>query len=110
MKIPTGYYDSPARLGIYLEKEFAKNLPIKGHEELSSCQMHTLSDYVTQMISISTMSLVYFRMITLNERLITFGAVCKPGENKIFIMTLIVSGFDGHFFTNKRQCIFTAML
>ena len=29
MKIPTGYYDSPASLGKYLEKEFAKNLPIK---------------------------------------------------------------------------------
>ena len=86
MKIPTGYYDSPARLGIYLEKEFAKNLPIKGHEELSSCQMHTLSDYVTQMISISTMSLVYFRMITLNERLNAhIGAICTPWDNKIFI-------------------------
>ena len=31
MKIPTGYYDNPASLAKYLEKEFAKNLPIKGH-------------------------------------------------------------------------------
>ena len=41
MKIPTGYYDNPASLGKYLQKEFAMNLPINGHEELSACQIHS---------------------------------------------------------------------
>ena len=69
MKIPTGYYDSPASLGKYLEKEYARNLPIKGHEENSACQIHSSYDNVTQKISLSTKSIVDFRMITLNERL-----------------------------------------
>ena len=54
MKIPTGYYDSPASLGKYLEKEFAKNLPIKGHEELIACQIHRSYNNVTKNISFST--------------------------------------------------------
>ena len=37
MKIPTGYYDSGASLGKYLEKEFARNPLSKGHAELSAC-------------------------------------------------------------------------
>ena len=86
MKIPTGYYDSPASLGKYLEKEFAKNLPIKGHEELSACQIHSSYDNVTQKISLSTKSIVDFLMISLNERLNAhIGAVCTPWDNKMFI-------------------------
>ena len=69
-----------------MEKEFAKNLPIKGHEELSACQIHSSYDNVTQKISLSTNSIVDFRMITLKERLNAhIGAVCTPGDNKIFI-------------------------
>ena len=50
MKIPTGHYDSPDSLGKYLEKEFAKNLPNKGHVELNECQIHSSNDNVTQKI------------------------------------------------------------
>ena len=86
MKIPTGYYDSLANLGKYLEKEFAKNPPIKGHEELSAWQIHTSYDNVTQKISLSNNSFVDFRMITLKERFIAhLGAVCTPCDNEIFI-------------------------
>ena len=67
MKIPTGYYDSPARLGKYLEKEFAKNLHIKGPEELSACQIDSSYENVTQKISLCTKCIVDFRMITLNS-------------------------------------------
>ena len=41
MKIANGFYDSPASLGKYLEKEFSRGLPIKGHEERSACQIHS---------------------------------------------------------------------
>ena len=67
MKIPTGYYDRAASLGKYLQKEFAKNPPIKGHEELSACEIHTFTDTVNLKISLSTKTIVDFRMITLNE-------------------------------------------
>ena len=84
MKIPTGYYDSPDSLGQYLENEFARNLPIKDHEERSAFQIHSLYDNVTQKISFSTKSIVDFRMIPLNERFNAhIGAVCTPGDNKI---------------------------
>ena len=83
MKIPTGYYDSPASLGKYLEKEFSKNLPINRHEEISACQIHSSYDNVTQKISLSTKCIVDFRMITLNERLNAhIGAVCTQWDNK----------------------------
>ena len=64
MKINKGYYDSPAGLGKYLEKEFARNLPIKGHEERSACQIHSLYDNHSQKISLSKKRIVDFRMIT----------------------------------------------
>ena len=60
MKIPNGCYPTPASLGKYLEKEFAKNLPIKGHAELSACQIHSSYDNVTQKISLSTKFIVDF--------------------------------------------------
>ena len=86
MKIITGYDESPASLGKYLEKEFSKNLPIKGHEELSAIQIHSSYENVTQKISLSTKSIVDFRMITLNDRFNAhLGAVCTPWDNKIFI-------------------------
>ena len=86
MKILTGYYDNPASIGKYLEKELSKNLPIKGHEEVSACQIHSSNDNVTKRISFSTKCIVDFSMITLNERLNAhLGAVCTPWENKIFI-------------------------
>ena len=86
MKIPTGYYDSPASLGKYLEKEFAKNLPNKWHEELSACQIHSSYVNVTQMISLSTKCIVDFRMNTLKELLSAHnGAVRTLWHNKIFI-------------------------
>ena len=50
MKIHTGYFDSHASLWKYLEKEFAKNLHIKCHEELSAIQIHSSYDNVTQKI------------------------------------------------------------
>ena len=53
MKIPTGYSDSHASLGKYLEKEFAKNLRIKVHKELSAYQIHSSYGNVTQKISLS---------------------------------------------------------
>ena len=87
MKIPKGYYDSPPCLGKYLENEFARNLPIKGHEELSACQIHSSYDNVTQKISLSTKNIVDFRMINLNERFTShIGAVCTPWDGKIFII------------------------
>ena len=86
MKIATGYYDSRASLGKYLEKAFVKNLPITGHEELSACQIQSSYDNVTQKISLSTKCIVDFRMFTLNERLNAhIGAVCTSGDNKMWI-------------------------
>ena len=86
MKKPTGYDDSPVRLGKYLEKEFSKNLPIKGHYDLSACQIHSSYDNVTQRISLSTKCIVDFHMSSLNGPLIAhIGAVCTPCDNKIFI-------------------------
>ena len=86
MKIPTVYYDSPVSLGKYLEKEFAKNLPIYGHEEVSACQIHSSYANVTQKISLSTKSIVDFLMITLNEPFNAhLGAGCTPCDNKFFI-------------------------
>ena len=73
-------------VGKYLEKEFAKNIPIKGDEELSACQIHCSDDNAPQNISLSTKCIVDFRMITLNERLNAhIGAVCTPWDNKMFI-------------------------
>ena len=50
MKIPKGYYASPACLGKYLENEFARNLPIKDLEELRAGQIHCRYENVTQKI------------------------------------------------------------
>ena len=86
MKIPTGYYECPAILEKNLEKEFATNLPIKDHEEVSACKIHSLYDNFSQDISLSTNSIVDFRMITLNDLFIShIGAVCTPWDNRIFI-------------------------
>ena len=86
MKIPTGYYDSHASLGKYLENEFAMNLPIKDHEELSACQIHSFSDNVTLKISLSTNNIVDFRIFPLKERFNAHNrAICTQCDNKIFI-------------------------
>ena len=86
MKIPNGYYDSPASLGKYLETEFGSNSPNKGDDELTACQIHRWYDIVTQKISLSDKTIGESRMITLKERFIAhIGAVCTPSENKIFI-------------------------
>ncbi|KAF0147103.1 MAG: hypothetical protein FD188_3549, partial [Ignavibacteria bacterium] len=89
-------------------KEFAKNLPIKGHEELSACQIHSSYDNVTQKISLSTKCIVDFRMITLNERLNAhIGAVCTPWDNKIFITDPNCFGVRRAFLHNcMKLCIY----
>ena len=70
-----------------MEKEFAKNLPIKGHEELRACQIHRPYDNVTKKISLSTKKIFDFRVIPLNVHFNAhLGAVFRPWDNKIFII------------------------
>ena len=67
MKVPTGYYDSPAGRGKDLDKEFVRNVPIKHHKALSSCQIDSFYENVRQKFSLSKKRIVDFRMISLNE-------------------------------------------
>ena len=86
MKVHSGYYDRSAILWKYLEMEFAKKLPFKGHEELRAFQIHRSYDNVNKRISISAKTLVDFRMVTLMDRLNAhLGGVCTPCDNKVFI-------------------------
>ena len=86
LKIPNGYYVSPAIHWKYLEKEFARNLPIKGHEEFSACLIKSWNDNHTQKISLSTKNPLDFHMISLMDRFTAhIVAVCSPWDNKTFI-------------------------
>ena len=86
-----------------MEKEFARNLPIKDHEELSACQINSLYDNVIQRISLSTMRISDFRMITLKERFDGhIPAVCTPLDNKTFITYNYCFGIRRRFLYNYR--------
>ena len=107
LKIPTGYYDSHASLGKYLDNELAKNLPIKGHEELSACQIHCSYDNVTQKISLSTKILVKFRIFPLNDRFTAhIGAGCTPWEIKMFLTDPNCFRVRRAFFSQRHDNIY----
>ena len=87
MKINSVDYNSHASLLKYLKKGFASNLPIKSHELLSACQIHSSDDSFTQNIPFSPKNIVYFRMRTLKERWTAHsGAVFTPWDNKTFLI------------------------
>ena len=79
MKISPRYYDSPASLEKYIEREFRSNMPIKGYEELTACQIHSSCESLTQKISLSGKNIVEFRVITLKARFTAhIGSVSTP--------------------------------
>ena len=86
LKIPTGYYASPAALGNYLAHQFNKNLPINGHAEQTACKFSSDYDSVTQKISFKTENILDFQMASLNNNFNShIGAMAEFWEDKFYL-------------------------
>ena len=99
MKIPTGYYDRLGTLGKCLQNEFSRNVPMKGHAEISPCQIDSYHDKITRKVSLSTKNIVDFRMFILNAFNAHIWAGCTQLANKSFIIDTICFIFRAGIFS-----------
>ena len=86
IKIPTGFYQNPGQLGIYLEKEFNNNVHVGNIPDVQPCSLKTEYDQITQRLKFTPENLNWFQIVSLkNEFFTNIGASSSCWNNRLYV-------------------------